>query len=170
MKEPNKDNQKGKEQMKKFLNALMLMAVLFVGVSANAAVKKPNVFGGGLILASPESFGFYGTYFPDTAVSIDGWATLSTIDAGVTGHFKMFEGETGIHSIIGTGMAGYVHELVANDDLVKGSPHFVLAGGYGWRSHGGWDFRAQLGMQISKNRANQTDSDFHSHILLGHTF
>jgi hypothetical protein len=123
----------------------------------------------GVIAATPEAAGIYASVFPSAELSIDGWATLSTVDFGVSTYVPLSLTSTSRHSFVLTGMGGYVHNLVENHDHYGTSKyHALLAAGYGYRNISGWDFRAQIGPEFYSS--NPIQDAFHGHVMIGHMF
>lgn len=142
-----------------------LTGVVFAIVMAFASQAKAHT-SIGAVGTYPELGGVYVSYFPQREFSVDGWLTLSTVDAGVSGHIPVSSDINGTHAIVLTGLFGYSHDLLPVFDYR--SFHAVGAAGYGYLSSGGWDTRIQAGVTTAA-QPHGLSTGFHGHLMVGHT-
>ena len=101
----------------------MKTTLAFAAVLLSSAIshaRPPASFSIGPVLSVPEIFGGQLSYWVDDDVSIDARATLSSVEAGLTGHVaiansqrgSLWDAQAARHDILFSGMGGFVHRGV----------------------------------------------------------
>jgi len=123
-----------------------IFAAAFVFAVATPGTSHARASIGGL-LASPEIVGGYLSLWPNNDVSLDFRATLTTLDAGVTGHIPISSAVDHRHDIVVSGLGGWVH---AGSHYYYDGMGARVAGmvGYGYQSS--LDFRVMGGVTSYK--------------------
>ncbi len=146
--------------MKNFIFSIFLLLA-----ASDASASKGSA---GIVLATPEIFGTYASYWPTDDLSLDGRLTLSTVEGGVTAHIGIMDSVSSRHDLLVTAMAGYVHDAVRNGTWhAYHGPHFIGAAGYGYQ--GGWDVRLLAGITTQPTLTSWS-TGFTAYAMVGHSF
>jgi hypothetical protein len=156
---------------------ILTLVVLACGVSANAATevvvvgppRSTPLLTVGLAISKPEIAGLYlSLLVPSFAlVSADARLTLSSVEGGLSLHIPLATGPVR-HSVVVTGLGGYVHGGVNNEWMPHHHGRLIGMAGYGLMST--WDLRIQAGMLAQHTFAGQWVQSLAAQLMIGKVF
>jgi hypothetical protein len=143
------------------MKTIALVAALLATSIAHARPQTNVSFGP--VLSVPEIAGAQVSFWPDSNLTIDLRATLSSIEGGVTGHIPIAAAASGArHDIVLTALGGFVHRGVRagtyGDNAFGAGGRILGAVGYGYQ--GAVDFRIEGGLSAYDATDWQLDPTF----------
>lgn len=117
------------------MKTLPIVAALLLATSVAHARPQASL-SLGPVLSVPELFGGQLSYWLDDDVSLEARVTLSTAEAGLTGHVGLSRNANGAsHDLLATAMGGFVHREVRagtySDSAYGNGGRVIGALGYG---------------------------------------